>query len=159
MASPSNEEKAAALVQMAGINAVGMYTPLLDRFPIMSQVDVKWWDFLVTVAGVFIAATRLNEICTDAALQDNLMQIVAKHLDEWDQRGIRAFEDCKTLFEREFDRLTASGCDPRFVAADALGIWIVWNILNKVPHMDDECMLAHTVGTMVTHAFFDVWNR
>jgi len=80
-----------------------------------------------------MAATRLNNLRLGDTREDNLMEVVAKRLNEWKPDGIRGFEDCKGLFEREFDRLERAGHDPQFVAADAVGQWIVWNVLGRPP--------------------------
>lgn len=151
-------ERAETLVQAANVNAVGMFTPLLERFPILQEVDTEQWDFVLTVAGVFMAASRLNNLGLGDAREDKLMQLVAVHLDQWKPDGVRGFEDCKGLFEREFDRLTAARHEPRFVAADAVGMWIVWNVLGRSPQTDEEWQLVRATGTLATHAFFDWWN-
>lgn len=151
-------ERAGNLVQAAHINAVGMFTPLLERFPILKRVDTEQWDFVLTVAGVFMAASRLNNLRLGDTREERLMEIVADRLNRWKPDGIRAFEDCKGLFEKEFHRLTAAAHEPRFVAADAVGIWIVWNVLGRSPQTDEECQLVRATGTLATHAFFDWWN-
>ncbi|HXH24685.1 MAG TPA: hypothetical protein VNI78_05510 [Vicinamibacterales bacterium] len=151
-------ERAGNLVQAANINAVSMFTPLLDRFPSLRDVDTEQWDFILTVAGVFMAASRLNNLRLGNAREERLMEIVAADLNRWNADGIRGFEDCKGLFEREFDRLTAAGHEPRFVAADAVGTWIVWNVLGRSPQTDEECQLVRATGALVTHAFFDWWT-
>jgi hypothetical protein len=151
-------KKASNLVQAANINAVGSFTPLLDRFPVLREADVDHWDFILTVAGVFMAATRLNNLRLGDAHEERLMKVVAERLDQWNPDGIRGFEDCKGLFDSEFDQLTMAGHDPRFVASDAVGKWIVWNVLGRPPQTDEECMLVQAIGIMVTHAFFDWWN-
>jgi len=152
-------ERAENLVQAAQINAVGMFTPLVDRFPILREVDIEHSDFILTVASVFMAATRLDNLRLDDARDEKLMEVVAERLDQWKPDGIRGFEDCKGLFESEFDRLTKAGHEPRFVASDAVGKWIVWNILGRPPQTDEECMLVRATGGMVTHAFFDWWDK
>jgi hypothetical protein len=152
-------ERAENLVQAAQINAVGMFTPLLDRFPILRQVDVEHSDFILTVASVFMAATRLNNLRLGDDREERLMEVVAARLDQWKPDGIRGFEDCKGLFESEFDRLTKAGHEPRFVASDAVGKWIVWNVLGRPPQTDEECILVRAAGGMVTHAFFDWWDK
>ncbi len=152
-------ERAENLVQAAQINAVGMFTPLSEHFPILRQVDIEHFDFILTVASVFMAATRLNNLRLGDVREERLMEIVTEQLDQWKPDGIRAFEDCKKLFEIEFDRLTKAGHEPRFVASDAVGKWIVWNVLGRPPSTDEECMLVRTAGGMVTHAFFDWWNK
>ena len=54
--------KADNLVQIAGMNAVTMFETLLKKFSFLREVDVKQWDFTLTIAGVFIAVTRLREL-------------------------------------------------------------------------------------------------
>lgn len=152
-------DRAAGVVQAAQINAVGMFTPLLERFPMLRQVDTEHWDFILTVAGVFMATTRLNNLRIGDAREDKLLEVVAERLNEWKTDGIRGFEDCKGLFEPEFNRLERAGHDPQFVAADAVGKWIVWNVLGRPPQTDEECMLVRTTGGMTTHAFFDWWDK
>jgi hypothetical protein len=152
-------ERAGNLVGAAQANAVGMFQPLLERFPILREVDVKHSDFILTVAGVFIAASRLNSLRLGDGLEEKLMELVAEGLNQWNPDGIGGFEDCKSLFESEFDRLTAAEHDPRFVAADALGIWIAWNVLGRSPQTNEESMLVRATGTMITHTFFDWWDK
>ncbi len=150
---------AASLVQAAQANAVGMFTPLLDRFPLLQDVDTGHWDFILTVAGVFMGATRLNNLGLADAREAKLMEVVAARLNEWKPEAVRGFEDCKAFFETEFDRLNAAGHDSRFVASDAVGRWIVWNVLGRAPETEDECMLVRSVGVLATHAFFDWWEK
>lgn len=153
-------EEAENLVQFAHVAAGGMFTSLLGRFPILLQVDDEHSDFILTVAGVFMAATRLNNLHLDEEdHEESLMEVVTKRLNEWNPDGPRFFEDCKGLFENEFDRLTKAGHEPRFVASDAVGKWIVWNLLERPPQTDEECMLVRATGAMVTHAFFDWWDK
>lgn len=154
-------KQAENLVSAAKIFAVSFFVPTLDRFPILSEVDPKHWDFIVTVAGVFIAASRLNDLRLDSKREEIVMVIVAKKLNEWDPDGIRAFEDCKHLFEMEYDRLATSleyQQNNRFLAADALGIWIVWNLFKRQPQCDEEAKLVRVIGASVTHAFFSWWR-
>ena len=152
-------ERAGNLVQAAQINAVGSFTTLLDRFPVLQDADVEHWDFILTVASVFMAATRLNNLGLEDVYEERLMEVVAERLDQWNPDAIRAFEDCKGLFEDEFDRLTEAGHEAQFVASDAVGKWIAWNVLGRSPQTNEECMLVRATGTMATHAFFDWWDK
>ncbi len=150
--------QAETLVPAAGINATSMFVPLLDKFPSLREADVAHWDFIVTVAGVFMGASRLNTMRAGDAREEELMETVAESLVKWNPDGIRAFEDCKGLYESEYDHLAAAGHEPRFLASDAVGKWIVWNVLGRTPQSEDDCMLVRATGTMVTHAFFDWWK-
>jgi hypothetical protein len=154
----SLREKAMTLVQTAHINAVGMFAPLLDRFPVLQETNAEHWDFVLTIAGVFIAASRLNSLRISNVREEKLMEIIAKDLVERYPDGTQGFEDCKGLFESEFDRLTTAGHESRFVASDAVGKWIVWNVLKRAPQTKEECMLVRATGGIVTHNFFDWWE-
>jgi hypothetical protein len=151
-------KRAADLVSFAEVNAIGMFTPLLERFPFLRQVDTEQWDFFLTVAYVFMASYRLTDLHLGDTREGKLMEVVTEHLSRWKPDGIRGFENCKELFYRECDSLAAAGHENRFVASDAVGLWIVWNILGRQPKTDEERMLVRTTGVMVTHTFtFDWW--
>jgi len=152
-------ERAESLVQAAQSNGVAMFTPLVDRFPILRQADIEHSEFVLTVAAVFMAATRLSNLGLGGDREEEIMEVVAERVDQWRADGIGAFEDCKGLFESEFDRLTKAGHERRFVGADAVGKWIVWNILGHPPQTDEECMLVRGTGATVTRAFFDWWDE
>ena len=152
-------ERAETLVDAAHVNSVGMFTTFRDQFSILDEVDADHWDFILTVASVFMAATRLNNLALDNVYEEKLMEIVAERLDQWNPDAIRGFEDCKGFFENEFDRLNEAGHEAEFIASDAVGKWIVWNVLEQSPQTDEDCMLVRTTGTMVIHAFFNWWDK
>jgi hypothetical protein len=152
-------KQADTLISAAQIQAVGSFTPSLARFPILGRVNPQRWDFFMTIAGVFMANTRLNNLRLDERREDALMEVVAARLAEWDRDGDQAFEDCKQLFEEEFDRLQNDGHDPRFIASDAVGIWIVLNILGHDPGTDEEAALVRGVGALATSSFFSWWDE
>ncbi len=151
-------EQAERLVRAATIQAVGIFVPLLDKYPSLRAVNAEQWDFIVTVAGIFMAASRLHNLGLAEPREEKLMEIVSKRLDEWKPDGTHAFEDCKGLFESKYDLLAAAGHDQRFLASDSVGTWIVWNIFGHAPNTDEECALVRATGVLVTHAFFDWWN-
>jgi len=161
-------ERARTLVQAATVSAVALHLTLLDRLPVIDQADAgdgvrrkaehEHWVFILTVAGVFIAASRLNNLRKDDTCEQRVMALVAEELRRWNPDGIRAFEECKNVFERELDRLTAAGHEAKCTTSDALGLWIVANVLGRAPQTDEECVLVRTVGVMVTHTFFDWWE-
>lgn len=151
-------EKAVTLLQAARASAVGIFVPLLDRFPVLQRVDVVHSDYIFTVASVFLAATRLNNLRIDDTREEKLMEIIATQLAEWESGGLQAFDDCKRVFEAEFDRLTAAENDPRFVAADALGLWITLNLLGNAPETEEESKLVRASGILVVHTFFNWWQ-
>ena len=152
------QERATLLFRAARVNAVAMLGPLQERFPILYEIDRKHWDFILTIAQVFEAASRLANLRVGDAREEKLMQIVTSDLSEWDPDGVRGFDDCKSFSDSEFDRLTAAGHEPSFVASDGVGKWIIWNVLGRAPQTTEEAMLVRATGAMVTHAFFDWWD-
>lgn len=153
-------ETAERLVPSASVNAAAMFVPMLDEHPLLKKVNPKQWDFLLTVAGVFMAATRLQNLQIADDRKQELMDVVAHGLAHWSPKnGIRGFEDCKAMFERNFDPLTNVQHGPRFVASDAIGMWIVWNLLQKPPEAQEERELARAAGASVVHTFFSWWDQ
>jgi hypothetical protein len=148
------------LVQSARIHSISACTVLLEEFPFIKHSNIESLDFFLTVAGVFMAATRLSNLRVGEAREEHLMNKVYDRFVEWDKKNaVRAFDDCKTFFERNFDALTNTGHDPRFVASDAIGGWIAWNVLERAPQTEEERKLVRAVGSMTVHIFFNWWTE
>jgi hypothetical protein len=151
--------KAERLVSSASVNAVTMFLPMLDQHPLLKKVDPEQWDFLLTIAGVFMAATRLQNLQLRDDRQRELMEVVAHCLTAWSpENGIRGFEDCRAMFERTFDALTSTQHESRFIASDSIGSWIVWNLLGRSPEAEEERKLVRAIGVSVVHNFFSWWS-
>jgi hypothetical protein len=152
-------KQADTLVSAAHIQAVGSYTPLVDRFRVLRTANIDSWDFIITIACIFVASKRLADLQLGAKRTDELMAIVAKHLTRWAPDGVVALEDCKRLFNAEYDRLSLMGHDAQYVASDAIGMWAVWNVFGHQPATDEEAALTRAVGLSVTQAFFGWWRE
>jgi len=149
-------ERADALVHMANVAAIGMFMTLLRRFPVMRETDVKHFDFIVTIAGVFIAVTRLRNLRLGEIRERKLMDKVSERLTEWNpEHGIRAFEHCKSFYDRTADGLANTGHYPKFVASDAIGAWVVWDVLNRAPETEEERSLVRAIGVTIVHGIFN----
>jgi hypothetical protein len=126
--------QADTLVSAAETYATETFTSLLKKFSFLREVDKRHWDFILTIAGVFIAVTRLGHLGLGENHQRKLMGKVGEKLTQWDPaNGRRAFEDCASFYERAFNELTSAGDEPRFVGSDALGSWVVWSVLGRRP--------------------------
>jgi hypothetical protein len=151
-------KQADCLVEVAQINAIALYQPARKDFLFLQDVNVKHWDPILTIAGVFMAANRLKNLRLDEQRDRILMKRIAERLAQWEPSyAIRGFEDCKSFFERAFDAL--SGHNLRFVASDAVGSWIVLNILGRPANSEEEWKLVRTVGASVTQNFFNWWEE
>lgn len=152
-------ERADTLVQSANISAISMFTPMLDEYPCLRAAKPEDWDYNLTIAGVFMAATRLRNLRLGEAREQKLMDKVHERFTQWDAKNAgRAFEDCKSFFDKNYDALRNAGHEPRFIASDTIGLWIVWNVFGRAPQTDDERKLVRVIGAMTTHAFFDWWK-
>jgi TPR repeat protein len=151
-------EQADTLVHVATGAAIGMFMPLFERFSVIHKVNEKQFDFFVTIASVFIAATRLRNLNLGESREGRLMDIVSKHLAEWNPKhGFDAFEDCKSFFDRKVAEVSHAS-DPHFATADTIGAWVAWNILNRPPETKEDLSLVRAVGVMIVHGFFSWWD-
>ena len=150
-------KQAETLVPAANANAISAFIPLLDKYPTLQRVDTKHWDFALTIAGVFIAVTRLSNLKLGEHREEELLMKVSAGLDQWDAaNGIRGFEHCKSVYETNFDALTNSGHERRFITSDAIGLWIVAQLFSGPQGVTEkEKELIRVVGAMVTHTFFN----
>jgi len=152
--------RADTLVSAAETYATETFTSLLKKFSFLREVDKRHWDFILTIAGVFIAVTRLGHLGLGENHQRKLMGKVGEKLTQWDPaNGRRAFEDCASFYERAFNELTSAGDEPRFVGSDALGSWVVWSVLDRRPQSEEERRLVRTVGGMIMHTFLNWWEE
>ena len=55
-----NIENAKKLPSAAKILAVNSYVQFLDKFPIIEKIKPEHWDFILTIAGIFVAVSQLN---------------------------------------------------------------------------------------------------
>jgi hypothetical protein len=146
------------LVEVAQINSIALFQSARKDFLFLQDVNVKHWDSILTIAGVFMAANRLKNLRLNEQREQILMKRIVERLAQWEPGyAIRGFEDCKSFFERAFDSL--SGHNLRFVASDAVGSWIVLNILGRPANSEEEWKLVRTVGANVTQNFFNWWEE
>jgi hypothetical protein len=151
--------QAERLVSSAIINATSMFVPMLDQHPLLKTVKPEDWDFFLTIAGVFIAVSRLEKLQVSNNRKQELRNVVARALtDRSPENGFRGFEDCKAMFERNFDALTRIQHEPRFIASDAVGVWIVWNLLGRPSESEEARKLVRAVGVGIVQSFFSWWD-
>lgn len=163
------EKAAERLVDTAFNNAVMLYMKVAEHEPKVLEIDQEHWDFINTIAGVFVANTRLGNLIRRGVIpqqvEDTLLQIVVEKLVDKYPDGIEAFEDCRGLFDQMYDTMEAApeyqGEGSHRISADALGVWIAWNLLDRNDPSNDEAIrkLISLCGTAVTHFFFDYWNE
>ena len=154
------ERRAQELVPLA--HKVAEQAAMLRHIAVgVGETDEKRWRFCVTVAVVFVAATRLRNLGLGHERESRLMEIVARDLQSWRPRAYDAFEDCKAFFDRTYDVVDAAAVgkeEKASVSSDVVGTWIVWNILGRQPESATEKDLVRTLGVGVTVPAFRAWD-
>ena len=147
---------AKGMAKPARESALAKY-PFLGKF-IATPEDEAWWQIVFTIAAVYIAAARLQNLAVGAARETKLMGRVTEDLLELNPNALTAFEDCKEFFGRNFEALSARAYDPRFVTSDSIGLWAAWNMLDRAPETEEEAAFMRGLGVAITHAFFKWWD-
>jgi hypothetical protein len=141
------------LVSLAKTNADAMLTPLLGEYSSLGRAPaIKHWVQIVTIASVFIATTRLD------AREKEVMDKVYDRFTQWDKNAMPALEDCASFFAKHFDEHIQAGHEPRSIASDGIGLWVIWNVFERPPQTDEEVKLVRVIGAMITNTFFDYWG-
>lgn len=153
--------RADILVQSARLNATAMFTTLLkEGHPRVGEAKTEDWDFFVTVASVYAAATGLQSLRLGEVREQKLLNKVFERLHQWEPRNtVRAYDDCRSFFLKECDGLKKKGHDPQYIAPDALGLWINWNVFGRPPQTDDEVQLTRLIGVITANDFFNWWKE
>src|SRR5690242_1721275 len=106
------EQDAASLVGEANALAIGSFLEFIDEFPFIAHDErgQRNWDFIVTVAGVFLALIRLKTLNLDEKRRLKLEKKVAESLVQRYPRSARpAFENCKSYFDKTYYDLLDAG--------------------------------------------------
>ena len=145
----------------AKILAINSYTQFLDRYPIIEKVNSKHWDFVLTIAGVFVAISQLNHENISKKEKDNILDIITKSVLEIYPDGVDACEDCRKFVDRTYDGLvtkTEYKENPEYLFSDSLGGWIVWNLFGHSPSDEEEGKLTRVLGGFLVHSFISWWK-
>ena len=155
------ESDADLLVRAAGTVATGTFVKFIDEFEFIptGELGQRYWDFVVTIAGVFIALMSLRTLNLNKKRRLKLEKKVAAHLVRLYPAIARlGFEKCKSFFDKTYYDLQNAGYEPRFVASDTIGAWVVCEILGRPAETDQELTLARRIGIMIVHSFFNWWE-
>lgn len=141
-------KQADTLVHVAEINANSAFTPLLKKFSFLRESRCKTLGFHPDDCG----RVRENR-------QRKLMgKVGAKLIQRHPSNGRHGFEDCAAFYERSLNAFASEDDDPRFVASDPLGFWVVWNVLGRPLESEEERRLVRTIGGMIHYTFLNWWK-
>jgi hypothetical protein len=160
-------DRAEALIRTANSTAASAFGPALKEFSILrsiyngcgNQADfVGRFEFMMTIACVYAAIQGLRKV----DIEENRTRAVIDRLElrllEWNATdSVSAFEDCKNFVIKEYAELAKAGYDRNYAAPDAIGSWVVSNILPAPPSSEEERRLIRSVGTVITQKFGNWW--
>ena len=116
----------------------------------LRAVEPDNWNFILTVAGVFVAATRLkNQHLGNAPVNRNYGTKPTSYLFSGMPTQVEPSETANRFFERNYDALTEVGHEPRFVTSNSIGFRIVWNVLGRAPHSEEQRKLVLTAPQLI----------
>ena len=161
-------DQADSLVRVAYATAVSAFGPILDKFPVVQTVYlgrenqaeyVNHFDFMMTVACVFLAVEGLRKVDAEEARTNAAVDRIELRLTQWNATdSIPGFEHCKNFFTKEYEALAKVDYDPKHIVPDAVGSWVVSDILQKSPVTEEERRLVRAVGAMIAKKFSNWWD-
>ena len=156
-----NIENAKKLPSAAKILAVNSYVQFLDKFPIIEKIKPEHWDFILTIAGIFVAVSQLNHENIHEQDKNEILDAVTNAGIEIYPDSIKACEDCRNFVGRTHDGLAKEKeyrNNPKFLFSDSLGSWIVWNLFDNATSNEEERHLIRILGSFFVHSFISWWK-
>ncbi len=153
-----NSEK---LPSVAKVLAVNSYTQFLDKYPVIEKVKPEHWDFVLTIAGIFVGVSQLNHEDIPEHEKDTIHDTVTSAGIEIYPDSTKACEDCRNFVDRTYDGLVKEKeykDNPKFLFSDSLGSWVVWNLFGHAPSNKDERNLIRILGGFLVHSFISWWK-
>jgi hypothetical protein len=152
------EGRVKALLPAARAFAIASLNPVDAEFQIAQKThgELSNWDFVVSVGGVAVAVSRLFDQVSARQFAQLLPRIV-QELDAWDEQGSPALEDCRAFIARSLAGNPAQRQPGHVAIADALGMWILWNLYGHCPSYAESAP-ARTIGKMLQATFAAWWE-
>jgi len=154
-------ENGKRLPSAARIEAVGSYTQFLDKYPIIAKIKPEHWDFILTIAGIFVAVSQLNHENIPEQDKDAILDTVTNAGIEIYPNSIEACEDCRNFVDRTYGGLVKEKeykDNPKFLFSDSVGSWVAWNLFGHASSNEDERSLIRILGGFLVHSFTSWWK-
>jgi len=145
----------------ANILAVSSLKEFIDKYPIIGQIKPEHWDFVLTIAGIFVGVSQLNNENIPNRTKDLILDKVTNAAIEIYDDSIDACDDCRNFVDRTYDGLAKEADyqnNKQFLFADSLGAWVVWNLFGHASSNEDERKLVRTIGAFLVHSFISWWK-
>lgn len=154
----SLNEKSRALVHAARAIAVSSLTRALEATPALTVDDADQWDFFATVAAIHGGLQSLYEWLGGHEAFGELLDEAVREAATWDAQAPAALEDCRTFVQHFVEGLRAAGHDHPQIVPDAIGVWVLNNVLQRQPD-DDEIHAARPIGLLLVLPLAHWWDQ
>ena len=154
-------ENSKKLPSSAKILAVSSYTQFLDKYSVIEKIKPEHWNFILTIAGTFVAVSQLNHENIPEKDKNIILDTVTNAAIEIYPDFIETCEDCRNFVNRTYDRLAKEKeykNNKKFLFSDSLGSWVVWNLFGHAPLNKNEESLIRSLGIFFVHSFISWWK-
>jgi hypothetical protein len=133
------------LVSAAGVFATNCRSAFVDHYPDLAKIQLKDWEYLLTVAGTGTALLAMAEHFS-VERQRELTESIAGSLHEWNERS---FDEL-----RDFLNSVTGAAKTNIEIPDAIGGWILHSVREVAP----DPLAAHVIGLMLMKTFAGWWD-
>ncbi len=154
-------ESGEKLPSAAKVLAVSSYVTFSNNYPIVRRIKPERWDFVLTVGGIFMAASQLNHENISEDDEDALLDRITNAAVKIYPDSVDACDDCRGFVDRAYDGLAKEAeyrSNPQYLFSDCLGGWVVWNLFGHAPSNEDERQLVRELGGFLVHSFVSWWQ-
>ena len=155
-------KKAGLLFPSVTLVSKTLFFNLKEKFSVLQTIEEKEWDFYFRVGAIWAATIGLQRLETvNSRTKSSLSKIYGQTIKDWNNNWNLAFEDCGKFFYKTIEKtenISEYELNPTFRISDAIGSWIVWNLLNHRPASQEELNLIRPIGLLTTEEFIIWWE-
>jgi hypothetical protein len=144
MEEPDDARNALNLVSAAGVFATNCRSAFVDHYPDLAKMQLKDWEYLMTVAGTGTALLAMAEHFS-VERQRELTETIVGSLQQWNETS---FDEL-----RDFLNSVTSAAKSKVEVADAIGAWVLHSVSEVAP----DPLAAHVIGLMLMKTFAGWW--
>ncbi len=150
---------AEVLVRVARVGPVGLFVPLLDRFPQLAKAKPEDWDFFLGVASVFVGLAQYQAYDSSQDRNRLVRRLVAEEVLKWRSDALDALKDCEGFVARSMEALLQGGkSEWQDALSKSIGVWVCWNVLRRKPEEAADLELATATGVLALKITEGCWE-
>lgn len=153
------EKAASTLVDCANVHAYEIRTLLVkQRHHVLFNLDPKAWEMAVTVGGIYVGFMSLKHLNLGEKSEQPIRHILLSSMLAYSADAGPLLVACKQSLERRFDEFAALGRNDGNEYWEALGEWILTQVLEKDLTDERFLELKRSLGFLVVATFSNWWE-